>query len=310
MVQGLRARGPVAPGHHRRRQSPTALLGEFVVLALAGFLFVTSATTANGTQLRSDRADAAGLLRAEQSRYNAQADRSAALWQEVQALTTRAGAGDSAVAALQEKSQGLMMAAGMEAVHGPGLTITLDDSPRTGPLPANVRPDDLVVHQQDVQAVVNALWSGGAEAIQLMDQRVIATSAVRCVGNTLILQGRVYSPPYRVTAIGDVPSMLRALGNSPEIDIYQQYVQALGLGWSVVQHPSVTVPAFTSSLELRYARVPGADGPTGTATVTGSTATGTTGTGTAPAGTGPGSISTRRGGSATVTPPGAGTTSP
>ena len=37
----------------------------------------------------------------------------------------------------------------------------------------------------------------------LMDQRVISTSAVRCVGNTLILQGRVYSPPYVITAIGN-----------------------------------------------------------------------------------------------------------
>ena len=45
--------------------------------------------------------------------------------------------------------------------------------------------------------MVNALWAGGAEAMQIMDQRVISTSAVRCVGNTLILQGRVYSPPYR-----------------------------------------------------------------------------------------------------------------
>ena len=42
--------------------------------------------------------------------------------------------------------------------------------------------------------MVNALWQGGAKGIQVMDQRLISTSAVRCVGNTLILQGRVYSP--------------------------------------------------------------------------------------------------------------------
>ena len=69
--------------------------------------------------------------------------------------------------------------------------------------PGGLGPDDLVVHQQDVQAVVNALWRGGADGVQVMDQRLIATSAVRCVGNTLILQGRVYSPPFTVTAVGD-----------------------------------------------------------------------------------------------------------
>ena len=69
--------------------------------------------------------------------------------------------------------------------------MTLDDAPRRASLPGTAKPDDLVVHQQDVQAVVNALWHGGAEAMHAQDQRVISTSAVRCVGNTLILQGRV-----------------------------------------------------------------------------------------------------------------------
>ena len=65
--------------------------------------------------------------------------------------------------------------------------------------------------------MVNALWAGGAEAMMLMDQRVISTSAVRCVGNTLILQGRVYSPPYVITAIGDQDGMKQALDQSPEV---------------------------------------------------------------------------------------------
>ena len=43
-----------------------------------------------------------------------------------------------------------------------------------------------------MQAVVNALWAGGAEAMSIMNVRVLATSAVRCVGNTLLLHGRVY----------------------------------------------------------------------------------------------------------------------
>ncbi len=269
MVRDGSGRGRVTAGRRRHaRRSPTALLGEFAVLALAGFLFVTSATTANGTQLRSDRPDAAGLLRAEQTRYAAEAKRATTLQREVEALTAEVARGNSAVGALQDRSQRLLVSAGMKPMRGPGLTVTLDDSPRTGPLPTNVRPDDLVVHQQDVQAVVNALWAGGAEAMQLMDQRVISTSAVRCVGNTLILQGRVYSPPYTVTAIGDVPRMRQALQDSPQVNIYLEYVQALGLGYSVVQHGSVTVPAFAGSLRLRYAVVPGSAGRSAGTTAT------------------------------------------
>src|SRR5690606_41737436 len=90
---------------------------------------------------------------------------------------------------------------------GGALTVTLHAAPpdATAKLPGypEPQPDCLVIHQQDLQAVVNAMWQGGAEGIQVMDQRLISTSAVRCVGNTLILQGRVYSPPYTITAVGD-----------------------------------------------------------------------------------------------------------
>jgi uncharacterized protein YlxW (UPF0749 family) len=121
------------------------------------------------------------------------------------------------------------------------------------------------VHQQDVQAVVNALWSGGAEAMMLQDQRVISTSAVRCVGNTLILQGRVYSPPYTITAIGDAGQLRAALDSSPEVTIYRQYVDALGLGYDLTSRASVTMPAYAGSLDLVHATVstPGST-PTGT----------------------------------------------
>jgi len=62
--------------------------------------------------------------------------------------------------------------------------------------------NDLVIHSQDVQAVVNALWRAGAEAVAINGQRLVGTSAVLCVGNTLLLNGTVHSPPYEIAAIG------------------------------------------------------------------------------------------------------------
>jgi uncharacterized protein YlxW (UPF0749 family) len=136
--------------------------------------------------------------------------------------------------------------------------VTLDDAPtdaidRAYPGLPDPTPDDLVVHQQDVQAVVNALWAGGAEAVRLMDQRVISTSAVRCVGNTLILQGRVYSPPYTITAVGDTDRLLGALDESTAVRTYRQYVAAYGLGYRAEKRSDVTIPAYTGALDLRYA---------------------------------------------------------
>ena len=122
-------------------------------------------------------------------------------------------------------------------------------------LPEGTSPDDLVVHQQDVQAVVNALWAGGAEAMQIMDQRVISTSAVRCVGNTLILQGRVYSPPYEITAIGDPDRLYEALDAAPRGATYRYYVDTYGLVYETRAAAQTTLPGYDGSLELMHARV-------------------------------------------------------
>lgn len=258
MATGGQTRGTLSRRRHARRPVG-AMTGVFLILGMAGLLFATSAETAKGTQLRTDPADAVGLLRAEQGRYAGRAELVKSLQQEVDELTQAAAGDDGQVAGLQARSSKLVATAGLAAVAGPAIEVTLDDAPRDAPVPPNAKPDDLVVHQQDVQAVVNALWAGGAEAVQLMDQRVISTSAVRCVGNTLILQGRVYSPPYRVIAIGPVNGMRDAIETSPQIDIYQQYVQAMGLRWSLKVRSSVTIPAFSGSVVLRYARVPGGD---------------------------------------------------
>ncbi|MCI2240563.1 DUF881 domain-containing protein [Paenibacillus sp. TRM 82003] len=230
----------------------TAVAGVF---ALAGLLFTTSALTSRGTDLRSDTADL-GALVAERSRLNEQrAARVGDLRAEVAELTRTAA---PAVAADPLDEPALGIASGALAATGPGVTVVLDDAPDTV-RPAGASPDDLVVHQQDVEAVVNALWAGGAEAMSIMDQRVVSTSAVRCVGNVLVLQGRTYSPPYRVSAIGDPEALRAALGASAQVAVYRQYVDAYGLGWSVEAHDEadgLLLPAFDGSTALDAARVP------------------------------------------------------
>jgi uncharacterized protein YlxW (UPF0749 family) len=103
-----------------------------------------------------------------------------------------------------------------------------------------------------VQGVVNALWAGGAAAMTVMGVRVVATTAVRCVGNTLLLHDRVYSPPFRVTAIGNPGRLRRALAADPDVQIFRQYVEAFGLGYDVGTG-TATLPAYRGPLELSHA---------------------------------------------------------
>ncbi|MGW4020161.1 DUF881 domain-containing protein [Streptomyces sp. NPDC005009] len=240
----------------RRRLRPVRILTAGV-FALAGLIFFTSFDTAKGTNIRTD----ASLLKLsdlihERSRKNGELEESnGALRDDVEALAER---DDGSTKAEDDKLAALEKRAGTQKLKGEAITVTLDDAPpdATAKLPGypEPQPDYLVIHQQDLQAVVNAMWQGGAEGIKVMDQRLISTSAVRCVGNTLILQGRVYSPPYKITAVGDPEKLKKALSASPAIQNYMVYVNVYGLGWQVEDKGTVTLPGYSGTVDLHYAK--------------------------------------------------------
>jgi uncharacterized protein YlxW (UPF0749 family) len=227
------------------------------VFALAGLIFFTSFNTAKGTDIRTD----ASLLKLsdlihERSRENGELDDvNASLRDDVEALAER---DDGSTKAEDDKLAALEHNAGTQKLTGEAISVTLNDAPpdATAKLPGypEPQPDYLVIHQQDLQAVVNALWQSGAKGIKVMDQRLISTSAVRCVGNTLILQGRVYSPPYKITAVGDPEKMQQALAASTAIQNYMVYVNVYGLGWKVTEDGTVTLPGYSGTVDLQYAK--------------------------------------------------------
>ena len=229
----------------------TASVG--LVLALAGLLFTANAHLAKGQEERHPQ-DLGELAKVESARVKTLSGNVDDLRAQVDSLTAaQAVAIDVGAPDAVER---VSVSAGRAAVSGPGVTVRLTDAPADGPRPAWAGPDDLVVHQQDLQAVINALWAGGAEAMALQDQRVIATTAFRCVGNVLSLGGRLYSPPYEVRAIGDPKALRSALFDSAEILIYLDYVKNVGLGWDLTTNDRLELPGSEGSTELHYAKVP------------------------------------------------------
>ncbi|MDP9815023.1 DUF881 domain-containing protein [Spirilliplanes yamanashiensis] len=242
-----------------KRQAGWSIGVPLIALA-AGLLFTTTATTARGTALRDDRRPELTQLIADQrTRIADREARADALQAAVEAQTGALADVDGPVRAARRQADAGRTAAGLTALRGPGLTVQLDDSPRrtTADDVDGPRPDDLVVHQQDVQSVVNAMWAGGAEAMSIMGIRVISTSAVRCVGNTLLLHGQPFSPPFTIRAIGDSDAMQASLAGSAGVQQFRDAVADFGLGYRETVEGDVTVPAYDGSTGLRSAQVPG-----------------------------------------------------
>ena len=215
-------------------------------------MFAMSFQAAQGEDLRADR-DLPSLIVEGDSRNEAKAKELDALLQDVEALTRANRPKDTRLEALNGQSERIAAAAAATKVEGPVVEVVLDDSNRSlDSLPDRFTPDDIVVHQQDVQAVVNALWASGAEAMMIQDQRVISTSAVRC-------RQHAHPPGQGLCAAvsdpGHRPGRLHAawLDADPTIQTYLDYVEAVGLGWQVHTNPSVEFPAYSGSVDLAHA---------------------------------------------------------
>ena len=226
------------------------------MFVLAGTLFVTSMVSSQGTDLRAGQYDDLdGLANKQANALEGLRARSTELTAEVDRLTEDLGSVGGQ--ADQRRAKQLEGPAGLSPVSGPGVTITLDDAPKQALDAAGDDlsvVSDLLVHQQDIQAVVNALWAGGAEAMTIQGQRVVSTTGIKCVGNVVILHGVPYSPPYRISAIGPTDEMLASVTTSPYIGLYLQVVEESGLGWDVATEPSMDFPGYTGTTDLEYAR--------------------------------------------------------
>ncbi|MCS6712067.1 DUF881 domain-containing protein [Brachybacterium sp. EF45031] len=235
----------------QRRRDALRTLGVGTVGVAAGLLFTTSARLAGPEGIRDETASVTDLLR-RQDRENARlTEVNAAKRADQDRLAAEAGHAPEDLPELATTATRV----GLAAVEGPGLRVSLSDAPTSALTTVEgVRPDDLVVHQQDMEAYINALWAGGAEAMMLQDQRVINGSAFRCAGNTLLLEGRVYSPPFVVTAIGDRDGMMRALEAAEGVILYRQWRDHVGLGERIERLARLELPAYDGTLALQEAR--------------------------------------------------------
>ncbi|MEQ6899921.1 DUF881 domain-containing protein [Nocardioides sp. YIM 152588] len=249
--------GHRSPESNRRSQAWR--IGTPVVILLSGALFVTSAVDSEGTDLRPGRyTDLASVAEADAAEYRALEAERQALADEVESLTGDVSA--AGVTRAQGEIAELRDPAGLEARRGPGVSVTLSDSPedvlaeaiRAG---TDLNLNRLVVHQQDIQAVVNALWLGGASAVTIAGQRVVSTTGIKCEGNAVQLQGVPYPQPYVIEAVGDPTTLSAAIAADPLVTGYRTDAAdpAIAIGWAMRIEADVEAPAFTGVHEMRYA---------------------------------------------------------
>lgn len=146
--------------------------------------------------------------------------------------------------------------AGLVPVEGPGLTVTLRNSPRKPP--KGLDKSNLLLHDRDVNAVLNALRAAGAEALAVagagpaLPERVTNNTVAVGARGSFLVNGTELKPPLRLLVIGD-PATLKA-------ELARKDGAVRGAGLDVLQMVEIAetavlqIPAARHRLEFRFAR--------------------------------------------------------
>ena len=258
MSEGSDPRADDAPDRqrrHGRRPWGRWRIGTPAVVLLCGALFVVSATDSEGTDLRPGRyTDLAALTDSENDKYDALQQRVADLDSEVEGLAESVN--DRVVNRFNRRIERLEDPAGMTPHTGPGVAVTLSDAPEEVINETTQDLNLLVVHQQDIQAVVNAMWKGGASAVTVQGQRLITTTGIKCEGNSVQLHGVPYPQPYVIEAVGDQTELVRAITDDDYLQIYREQaaIPDISVGWDLQLQAQVTAPAYEGLTDLSYAQ--------------------------------------------------------
>jgi len=248
--------GPTDADRPRPRRSLVWRVATPVVGIVSGALFVVSAHSSEGTDLRPGRfTDLASMVRYDAAGVASLKSTVSDLNTQVAQLSSSIG--NKRVRAVNHQADAMKGPAGLLPQVGPGVTVTLSDAPQelTSSSPDN--PNLLLVHQQDIQAVVNAMWQGGARAITIQGQRVVSTTGIRCIGNAVQLQGVPYSQPYVISAVGDPTALTAQIARDPYLQVYREDAANpdIGVGWEEQVEDKISAPAYDGLVGMSYARV-------------------------------------------------------
>lgn len=218
-----------------------------ICLVVIGFLFAVAYRQVAQSAPEREKVRA-GLI----TRINEQKERTTKLAGDAEALQDEvATLRDLALLdpAQAQQLRQLEAATGVARLTGDGLVVRLADGPDAA---TNAKARIL---DYDLQQLVNALWSFGAEAVSINGRRLTSVSAIRKGGGIYVGDFPVVSP-YEISAVGP-PDLYDKFSESLTAQVYRDLAQRPEhrFGLRITKQDDLVLPAALVP-ELRYAKVP------------------------------------------------------
>lgn len=237
---------------HRSPYRP-ALVVVFVVLGL--LIAVAFNTTTRLAEARPGRSsELVDVVHTLEEQRTGLEDRLAALRYELAEVEREAAEETGVSQSFSHELDRVRQTAGLSAIEGPGVEVVLGDATDVA---QGADPNDYLIHDTDIAAVVNALFVGGAEAIEVNGERIVATTPIRCAGTTVLVNATRLGSPYLIKAIGDPTALENAvLEDESAALLFGTYQTQYGLEVSMRRSTDVTVSGFRGSMRPQYLESP------------------------------------------------------
>lgn len=251
-------RQPVDPDYALVRARGGPLVSNRWALAVTavviGAMFAVSTlqTTRAAPALATERGELISRIQVAETQQDELRVRVTSLTGEIAQLRAAGLGTDDQDKALESQIDALDPVVGNVAVTGPGLVVTVDDAPSADTDAADQEGRDLVL-DLDLQALVNGLWSAGAEAVAINGHRLSSLTAIRGAGDAITVDYRSLNRPYRVEAVGDPRTLQARYVESAGGAWWNELAQNRGMRYEISSMKEMTLAA-DPGLALRYAR--------------------------------------------------------
>jgi uncharacterized protein YlxW (UPF0749 family) len=236
----------------RVRNIPSWQVTLSIALLALGFL-IAAQLSAQGPLVRyttQERAPLVETVNALQAQQNSIKDQIRGLRSQIGSLEAQLPSSAAQEKSLNAALEAARIEGGLVQLAGPGLAFRLEDADGAA-LSGNT---DGLVTARDVRIIVQELWLAGAEAVSVNGERIVTTTAILDIGNSILVNSAYLAPPYIVNAIGPSDLYERVTTSASFLEFVQGRIAPSGVRLSFAELESVTVPAFAGTVSGRYIR--------------------------------------------------------
>lgn len=185
--------------------------------------------------------------------YNTSASKINELNKKIEEYRADFSSTDDKIALIKKELDTANVLAGTSQVKGRGITVKLDDTAALAQIAIDAGYYDrnvYIIHDTDIMSIINELAAAGAEAFSVNGQRIISTSAIRCVGPVIQINGVNVAAPFTISAIGEPDTLVGALNLRGGII---SEVKEAKIDVTIEKHDEIVIPAYDKVIEYQYA---------------------------------------------------------